>query len=105
MATYPFVRLAEARARVAARGVEIRVLGMGEPREETPAFIREALAAAIEPMSAYPPSDGMPELGEAIAGWAERRFGTSLDPATEVVPTLGSKEAIFHMADVLDGEL
>ena len=44
--------------------------GMGEPREETPAFIREALAAAIEPLSSYPRADGLPELRAAIAAWA-----------------------------------
>jgi len=105
MATYPFVRLAEARARVAARGVEILDFGMGEPREETPAFIREALAAAIGPMSTYPSAEGLAELRAAVAGWVQRRFGVTLDPATEVIPTLGSKEAIFSLAQVLDGEL
>jgi acetylornithine aminotransferase len=103
--TYPFVRLAEARARLVAAGVDIVDLGVGEPREETPAFIREALAAAVGPMSAYPSAEGLPELREAIATWVQRRFGVGLDPATEVLPTLGSKEAIFHMAAVLDGEL
>ena len=79
--------------------------GMGEPREETPAFIREALAAAIEPLSSYPSADGLPELRAAIAGWARRRFGAALDPDREIVPTLGSKEAIFHLAQVAGGEL
>jgi acetylornithine aminotransferase len=102
---YPFVRLSQAQARLRAAGVEVINLGMGEPREETPEFIREALAAAVGPMSAYPSAEGMPELREAIAGWVERRFGTALDPSAEVLPTLGSKEAIFHMADVLDGDL
>ena len=102
---YPFVRLTQARARLVAAGVDVIDLGMGEPREETPAFIREALAAAVGPMSAYPSAEGLPELREAIAGWIGRRFGPTLDPGTEVLPTLGSKEAIFHMAEVLDGEL
>jgi succinyldiaminopimelate transaminase len=105
LGTYPFVRLEQARARLRAAGVDIIDFGMGEPREETPAFIREALAAAVGPMSAYPSAEGLPELREAIAGWIGRRFGAALDPATEVLPTLGSKEAIFHMAEVLDGEL
>jgi aspartate/methionine/tyrosine aminotransferase len=46
----------------------------------------------------------MPELRAAIAGWIERRFGPRLDPEREVLPTLGSKEAVFHLAQVLDGE-
>jgi succinyldiaminopimelate transaminase len=105
MTTYPFVRLAEAKRRVAATGVEILDFGMGEPREETPAFIREALAAALAPLSAYPVAEGLPELRDAVAAWVGRRFGVSLDPDTEVIPTLGSKEAVYGLANVLDGEL
>jgi succinyldiaminopimelate transaminase len=103
--TYPFVRLTEAKRRLAAAGVDYVDFGMGEPREETPRFIREALAAAIEPLSTYPTADGLPELRAAIAGWAHRRFGVALDPEREIVPTLGSKEAIFHLAQVAGGEL
>ena len=103
MTTYPFVRLAEAKARVAARGVELLDFGVGEPREETPAFIREALVAALEPMSTYPTADGLPELRAAIAAWVARRFGAALDPDAHVVPTLGSKEAIFSLAQVPAG--
>ena len=77
---------------------------MGEPREETPAFIREALVGALEPMSTYPTADGLPELRAAIAGWVRRRFGAALDPDAQVLPTLGSKEAIFSLAQVFDGD-
>jgi acetylornithine aminotransferase len=105
MQTYPFIRLAEAKQAAAARGVEVIDFGIGEPREETPAFIRRALANALdsEPVSTYPSSEGLPELREAIAAWTERRFGAALDPVTEVVPTMGSKEAIFHLAQVVAG--
>lgn len=102
--TYPFVRLEQARARLRAAGVEIIDFGMGEPREETPAFIREALAAAITPLAPYPTAVGLPELREAIAAWAGRRFGASLDPDTQVIPTLGSKEAVFGLAHVFGGD-
>jgi acetylornithine aminotransferase len=105
MRTYPFVRLTEAKRRLAEQDIEFVDFGMGEPREETPAFIREALAAALEPLSTYPLAEGLPELREAIAEWAARRFGATLDPSTQVVPTLGSKEAIFHMAQVVGGDL
>ncbi len=104
MATYPFVRLAEEKARVAARGIELLDFGVGEPREETPAFIREALVGALEPMSTYPTADGLPELRAAIAAWVRRRFGAALDPDAQVLPTLGSKEAIFSLAQVFDGD-
>jgi succinyldiaminopimelate transaminase len=98
---YPFVRLTQAKNERLARGEQVVDFGIGEPREETPAFIRAALAEAIEPLSTYPSADGLPELREAITAWAGRRFGAALDPATEVVPTLGSKEAIFHLAQVV----
>ncbi|UGS36659.1 pyridoxal phosphate-dependent aminotransferase [Capillimicrobium parvum] len=103
MGTYPFVRLGEAKARLAAEGRTVIDFGVGEPREETPAFIRAALCAAVEsePVSVYPLAVGMPQLREAIAGWVGRRFGAPLDPDTEVVPTLGSKEAIYGLAQVV----
>jgi succinyldiaminopimelate transaminase len=103
LSTYPFVRLAEAKAAAVARGVDVIDFGPGEPREETPAFIRRALTAALEaePVSTYPMTEGLPALREAIAAWAERRFGARLDPDTEVVPTMGSKEAIFGLAQVV----
>jgi succinyldiaminopimelate transaminase len=103
--TYPFVRLTEARARLAVADVPVIDFGIGEPREETPAFIREALVAALDPISTYPLADGLAELRAAIAAWAQRRFGVALDPEREVVPTFGSKEAVFHLAQVLGGEL
>ena len=105
LGTYPFVRLEQARARLRAAGVEIIDFGMGEPREETPAFIREALAGAITPLAPYPTAVGLPELRGAIAGWAQRRFGATLDPDSDVIPTLGSKEAVFALANVFAGDV
>jgi succinyldiaminopimelate transaminase len=105
MQTYPFVRLAEAKERLRSQGVDFIDFGVGEPREETPAFIREALVDALEPLSTYPSADGLPDLRAAIAEWIGRRFGVALDPDAQVLPTLGSKEAIFHMAQVLGGDL
>jgi acetylornithine aminotransferase len=103
--TYPFVRLTEAARRVAASGVEVINFGIGEPREETPAFIREALMRALDPISTYPQAEGLPVLRSAIADWAARRFGVTLDPDRQVLPTFGSKEAIFLLAQVLDGDV
>jgi succinyldiaminopimelate transaminase len=102
MAVYPFTRLTDAKRRLQAAGVEIIDFGVGEPREETPAFIREALRAALEPVSTYPLAEGLPELREAISEWVGRRFGARLDADTEIIPTLGSKEAIFSLAQVVD---
>ena len=99
--TYPFVRLEEAKRRVAARGVELIDFGVGDPRERTPSLIREALLASVDETSKYPLAEGIPELREAIAAWVRRRFGVRLDPARQVIPTLGSKEAIFSLAQVV----
>jgi succinyldiaminopimelate transaminase len=99
---YPFLAFDRAIAGARARGVELIDFGMGDPYEETAPFIREALVAALPSRSRYPRSLGLPELREAIAGWCERRFGVGLDPEREIVPTLGSKEAIFSLAQLVD---
>jgi acetylornithine aminotransferase len=104
LAQYPFTRLDDWKADAAARGIELIDFGMGDPREVTPAFIREALVASIEPVSSYPRATGLPELRNAIAGWLDRRFGVTVDPDREIVPTLGSKEAIFSFAQVALGD-
>jgi succinyldiaminopimelate transaminase len=101
--TYPFVRLEEAKRRLAAEGVELIDFGKGDPREETDPMIRKALVDSIEPLSSYPLAEGLPELREAVTAWCQRRFGVELDPDTEVIPTYGSKEAIFHLAQVVLG--
>src|SRR4051794_24881650 len=104
LAQYPFTRLDEWKADARARGLELIDFGMGDPREVTPPFIREALLAAVEPVSSYPRATGLPELRAAIAAWVERRFGVAVDQETELVPTLGSKEAIFSFAQIALGE-
>ena len=104
LAQYPFTRLDEWKADVAARGIEQIDFGMGDPREVTPPFIREALLSSVEAVSSYPRAPGLPELRTAVAGWLERRFGVGVDPDTAIVPTLGSKEAIFSFAQIALGE-
>jgi len=101
LGTYPFVQLDQAKDRMRERGVPLIDFGVGDPREATPAFIRQALSDAITPRSSYPRAVGLPDLREAIAGWAAGRFGVRLDPATEIIPTLGSKEVIFSLAQVV----
>ena len=101
MASYPFVRLEEARRRLVAQGVDVIDFGKGDPNEPTDPMIRQALVDALPERSPYPLAQGLPELRTAIAGWCERRFGVTLDPDTAIVPTYGSKEAIFSLAQVL----
>jgi len=71
--------------------------GIGDPREPTPVFIREALKAAVPEVSQYPSVAGIPALRKAIAGYLRRRFGLSLDPDREILPCQGAKEALFHL--------
>ena len=101
MASYPFVRLEEARRRLVAQGVDVIDFGKGDPNEPTAPMIRQALIDALPERSPYPLAQGLPELRAAVAGWCARRFGVTLDPDTEIVPTYGSKEAIFSLAQVL----
>jgi N-succinyldiaminopimelate aminotransferase len=99
--TYPFVRIERAKRDAAAAGIEILDFGQGDPREPTDPAIRQALVDALQERLGYPKAEGLPELREAIAGWCGRRFGVDLDPGAEVIPTYGSKEAIFSFAQVM----
>jgi acetylornithine aminotransferase len=101
MATYPFLRLEEARSALAEQGIEVIDFGKGDPNEPTDPMIRQALVDAVPERAPYPLAAGLPELRAAAAGWCARRFGVELDPDTEVIPTYGSKEAIFSLAQVL----
>jgi len=102
MAMYPFVRLEEEKRRLLAAGVDVIDFGKGDPNEPTDPMIRQALIDALPERAPYPLAQGLPELRDAAAGWLERRFGVAVDPDTEIVPTYGSKEAIFSLAQVLD---
>jgi succinyldiaminopimelate transaminase len=104
LAQYPFARLDDWKLEARARGIELIDFGMGDPREVTPSFIRDALLQSVDEVSSYPRAPGLPELRQAIAGWIDRRFGVDVDPDSEIVPTLGSKEAIFSFAQVGLGE-
>ncbi|HET9287966.1 MAG TPA: aminotransferase class I/II-fold pyridoxal phosphate-dependent enzyme [Gaiella sp.] len=100
-ATYPFVRLNQAAAERRAQGLAVIDLGMGDPREPTDPAIIQALRDGVRERMGYPAASGLPELREAIASWVERRFDVTLDPDIHVIPTLGSKEAIFSFAQVV----
>ena len=104
LAQYPFARLDDWKADAQARGIGLIDFGMGDPREVTPPFIRQALLDSVDEVSSYPRATGLPELRAAIAGWLDRRFDVDVDPDSEIVPTLGSKEAIFSFAQVALGD-
>jgi len=71
--------------------------GIGDPREPTPEFIREALRRAVPEVSQYPSIAGTSALRKAAAGYLARRFGVSVDPDRELLPCAGAKEALFHL--------
>ena len=73
-------------------------LSIGEPRHPTPAFIKDALIAGLSGLSNYPITQGSDALRESMAAWAGRRYGVTLNPATEVLPVNGSREALFAFA-------
>ena len=96
---YLFAELERKIAAKKEQGVDVISLGIGDPETPTPAPVIEALAAAARDPSThqYPSNRGRPEYRAAIAAFYERRFGVSLDPATEIVPALGGKECIFNL--------
>ncbi len=96
---YLFAEISRTVGRLRAEGRDVVSLGIGDPDLPTPEPVVEALTrAARDPANhRYPESEGLPELRAAIADWYRRRFGVSLDPNSEVVPLIGSKEGIAHI--------
>jgi N-succinyldiaminopimelate aminotransferase len=77
-------------------------LGIGEPRHATPAFIKQALADNLGGLANYPSTLGSEALRKAIAGWLERRYSLPpLNPATQILPVSGSREALFSFAQTV----
>jgi N-succinyldiaminopimelate aminotransferase len=103
---YPFERLKQLFASVKPNPDYRHIsLGIGEPRHATPQFVLDALAGATRELATYPPTAGSSALREACAGWVERRYGATLDPATQVLPVNGTREALFAFAQtVVDAE-
>ena len=97
---YVFATLAQRIAARRAQGDHVINFGMGDPDLPMPDFLVEALCrAAHDPAThRYPSYFGLPALREAISAWYRRRFGVSLDPITEVLPLIGSKEGIANIA-------
>ena len=96
---YLFAELDRRVAAKRAEGADVISFGIGDPDFPTPPHIIEALKTAADDESThhYPSYSGMPELRAEIATWMEGRFGTKLDPDTEVLPLWGSKEGVVHL--------
>ncbi len=76
-------------------------LGIGEPRHATPVLVEQALCNNLAALSGYPPTAGDPALRQACADWMQRRYGVAVDPATQVLPIVGSREALFAFAQTV----
>jgi alanine-synthesizing transaminase len=103
MPPYVFAEVNTAKARARAAGEDIIDLGMGNPDTPTPPHIVAKLIEAVQdPRShRYSVSKGIPGLRRALAGYYDRRFGVKLNPETEVVATLGSKEGLANLASAI----
>ena len=95
---YLFLEIDKAKRKARAEGRDIIDLGIGDPDQPTPKYIIEVLyRAAQDPANhRYALDQGMPALRRAIEGWYKRRFDVNLDPDTEILPLIGSKEGIAH---------
>ena len=99
---YPFERLKQLFADITPPATLRPIsLGMGEPRHATPHFIKEALVAGLGGLASYPVTAGEPRLREAFTGWLARRYSLALDPATQVLPVNGSREALFAFTQTI----
>ena len=96
---YLFVEIDKAKRKLQAEGKDVIDLGVGDPDLPTPPHIIAKLkTAADDPANhRYSFTEGMPQLRQAIAAWYQRRFNVTLNPDTEVLPLLGSKEGIAHL--------
>jgi LL-diaminopimelate aminotransferase len=99
---YLFAELERKIAAKQAEGIDVISLGIGDPDLPTPATVVEAAAAAMRDPGThrYPTNHGTTEFREAAAGFYRDRFGVELDPDGEVIPVLGGKEAVGHVAMV-----
>src|SRR5277367_1300703 len=97
---YVFAEVNAMKARARAAGEDIIDLGMGNPDQPTPAHIVDKLVEAARNPRAhgYSMSRGIPGLRKALSGYYQRRFNVDLDPETECIVTLGSKEGLANLA-------
>ncbi len=97
---YPFAEIERRIGAMRAEGIDVISLGIGDPDLPTPPAVVTALQRAVERPEThqYPSNRGLPAFREAVAGFYAERFGVALDPESEVIPVLGGKEAVAHVA-------
>ncbi len=96
---YLFIEIDRKKKAAIAAGRDVINLGVGDPDRPTPGFIVDAMAEAIRKPQhhRYPYDDGAPEFKQTVAAWFSRRFGVTLDPASEILSVIGTKEALGHL--------
>jgi LL-diaminopimelate aminotransferase len=97
---YVFARLDELKVRAKEQGLDLIDLGMGNPDGATPRPVVEAAISALQDPAnhGYPPFEGTAGFRQTITAWYQRRYGVKLDPDSEALPLLGSKEGLTHLA-------
>ncbi len=97
---YLFVEVTRKINEKRAQGEDVISLAIGDPDLPSAPHVISALVTSLEDVAnhRYPESDGLPAFRRSVAGWYEKRFGVEFDPDTEVLPTIGSKEGIAHIA-------
>ena len=103
---YPFERLRQLFSEITPNPAYKPIsLGLGEPRHATPKLIADAMVSAItrtpSGLASYPATAGEPALRQAFGQWLTRRYGLQVDPATQMLPVLGSREALFALAQTV----
>jgi LL-diaminopimelate aminotransferase len=96
---YAFAQLERKIAEKRAAGVDVISLGIGDPDRPTPALIVEAMQEAVTEAEThrYPSNRGREDFRQAVSDFYARRFDVTLDPASEIIPAIGAKEAIFNL--------
>jgi N-succinyldiaminopimelate aminotransferase len=99
---YPFERLRQLHATVTPNPAYRPIsLGIGEPRHATPELIKTALTASLAGLASYPGTLGEPALRQSMADWLHRRYGVTVDPAKQLLPVNGSREALFALTQTI----
>ena len=101
---YPFERLRALHAGITPHPTLRPIsLGIGEPKHATPQFLKDRLSASLDGLAGYPATAGELSLRQSCAGWLQRRYGLTVNPATQILPVNGTREALFSLAQtVLD---
>ena len=99
---YPFERLRQLHAGVTPNLAYTPIsLGIGEPRHATPQLVKDAISASFGGLASYPGTLGEPKLRETIQAWLARRYDLKVDPASQILPVNGSREALFSLTQTV----